>query len=401
MYKKRERTLNMVDIGVQIKKTDKEGIPMGKKRLAVIGLSLCLVASLAGCGSKGDTAESAASIETLTWESIPETGNDAAVEESEEEIPAGEIPEGMYLSELTGEPISEEIKNQRPVAVMFDNEVTALEHYGVAEADIVYEMMNSTKNNRITRLMAVVKDWDAIEQLGSIRSTRPTNILMMAEYNAVLIHDGGPFYIDEYLKNDYADHLSGGFARVKNGKAYEFTEYVTKGEVADRLKAAKIDTEYNQYKPDSDFHFNFTGWGTEVTLDDSQIKANTVKPCFPHNESTLKYNEDTQTYDYYEYGKVHKDGEDGDVLTFDNVILMSCPFQQFDEGGYMMYNCLTSNQKGYYVTKGKAVPITWSKNAATDRTRYYDEDGKEITINTGKTYIALCPDDTWSKTVIE
>ena len=89
------------------------------------------------------------------------------------------------------------------------------------------------------------------------------------------------------------------------------------------------------------------------------------------------------------------------MLTFDNVILMSCPFQQFDDGGYMMYNCLTSNQKGYYVTKGKAVPITWSKNSATDRTRYFDEDGKEITINTGKTYIALCPDDTWSKTVIE
>ena len=35
----------------------------------------------------------------------------------------------------------------RPIAVMVDNEKVALKHFGTAEADIVYEMMNSTAND--------------------------------------------------------------------------------------------------------------------------------------------------------------------------------------------------------------------------------------------------------------
>ena len=66
--------------------------------------------------------------------------------------------------------------------------------------------MNSTANGRITRFMAIVKDWGKIEQFGSIRSARPTNFLLAAEWNAVVCHDGGPFYIDEYLAKKYTNN---------------------------------------------------------------------------------------------------------------------------------------------------------------------------------------------------
>lgn len=58
---------------------------------------------------------------------------------------------------------------------MVDNESIALPHYGLTQADVVYEMMNSTENGRITRFMALVKDWETLEQFGSIRSARVTN----------------------------------------------------------------------------------------------------------------------------------------------------------------------------------------------------------------------------------
>ena len=41
--------------------------------------------------------------------------------------------------------------------------------------------------------------------------------------------------------------------------------------------------------------------------------------------------------------------------------------------------------------------IKWAKLSDTGITRYYDFDGNEITLNTGKTYIALCPDDDFPK----
>ena len=50
----------------------------------------------------------------------------------------------MYRSEITNEWIDESLQNQRPIAVMVDNEKKALPHFGLTEADVVYEMMNST-----------------------------------------------------------------------------------------------------------------------------------------------------------------------------------------------------------------------------------------------------------------
>lgn len=123
---------------------------------------------------------------------------------------AGEV----YTSELTGLPISASLKDQRPIAVMVDNEKVALKHFGTAEADIVYEMMNSTANDRITRLMCIYKDYNSVPTIGSIRSIRPTNVILAGEYNAICVHDGGPYYINEWLAKPWSDNLSAGFARI-------------------------------------------------------------------------------------------------------------------------------------------------------------------------------------------
>lgn len=295
-----------------------------------------------------------------------------------------------YTSEITGLQIASSIQNQRPIAVMIDNEKTALPHYGVGEADVVYEMVNSTANNRITRLMCVYKDWQNIDMIGSIRSTRSTNPMLAAEWNAVLIHDGGPYYINAYLNQSWARHLSGGFSRVNNGKATEFTEYVKKGELAARMKKAGYSTTYDSARNSDTTHFNI---GSNKLTEGTS--ATNVSLPFPHNSSKLKYNTSTGTYDYYEYGSVHTDAEDGQVATFTNVILQNVDMVQLDKNGYMIYNVIGEGS-GYYLTNGKAVPVIWRKTSETDITRYYDANGKEITINAGKTYIGLVPSDSWS-----
>ncbi len=170
-----------------------------KKAVASILCAAALL-SMTACGAAEEAAD-----EPITGISLEEIPQDEVVEETpaeeepQEEEPQEEyvLPEGMYFSEITGEPISEELKDQRPIAVMVDNETTALPHYGTSEADVVYELMNSTLNDRITRLMCIVKDWGEIEQMGSIRSTRPTNIMLSAEWGSVRCHDGGPYYNDQ------------------------------------------------------------------------------------------------------------------------------------------------------------------------------------------------------------
>lgn len=322
-------------------------------------------------------------------------------------------PVTYYTSELTGLPINAALKEQRPIAVMVDNEKTALVHYGTSEADIVYEMINSTKNQRITRLMCIYKDYNSVPRIGSIRSTRPTNVIISGEYNAILVHDGGPYYINQWLAQPWADHLSAGFARINNGKKREFTEYVTTGEVTNRLKAAKIPVNYTDaFKTtfkDRETHFLFNPVETLLsqTYPTGVMTANLVdlSAVFLHNSSKLAYNKTTNTYDYYEYGSLHVDGEDNMPLTFKNVILQEIDMVEYDTNGYMLYNALGFKEigkcSGYYITDSQAIPIYWWRPSQTSITRYYDLAGNEIMINPGKTYIGIVPSDSWANVVIK
>ena len=126
--------------------------------------------------------------------------------------------------------------------------------------------------------------------------------------------------------------------------------------------------------------------------------------AFTHNQSQLKYNESTGTYDYYEYGKAHLDAANNDApLTFENVILQKCSFQQFDDNGYLIYNVLQSTpEEGYLIQDGKMVEIQWVKTGEEYPTVYtYKASGVQIVLNTGKTYIAIVPADSWSKITLD
>lgn len=374
---------------------------MKKKTLAAIMAATII---LAGCGGKEEESSPIQTLEPVAVEDTTEPSEDPgaseeSVTEPEEEE---ETRDGMYKSELTNEWIDESLKDQRPIAVMIDNEKIALPHYGLTEADVVYEIMNSTENGRVTRLMALVKDWGKIEQMGSVRSTRSTNIYLTAEWNAVLCHDGGPFYIDDLIAQDYLDNFSGTFGRVKNGKPTEFTEYILAGDLEKNFNSTKYSKEYNEYYPGE--HLKFSN--TEVDLSDEAgaIDCTEIQLPFPHNSSTLKYNAQTGTYDYYEYGEAHLDPQhDNAQLTFKNLLIQDCTFTLLDKNGYLVYNVQdTTGRGGYYITNGKAIPINWYKQSDTAPTKFYKKGtSEEVKLNTGKTYISLVPSDGWDDLVIK
>ncbi len=378
----------------------------GKKAVSLLLAAAMLTMTVTACGKNAEEPAAEEPAESIFEEATTEVSQEPEPEAEEAADEPYVLPEGMYFSELTGEPISEDIKDQRPIAAMVDNESIALPHYGTAEADVVYELMNSTKNDRITRLMCVVKDWGSIEQLGSIRSTRPTNIMLAAEWNAVLCHDGGPYYNDQYFSQPWSAHFSGTFSRINNGKASEFTEYIVNGDLDNNFDSyagrAGYETTYNEYANEGS-HFNFVPYGEEIELDEKysrSYQAFKVSLPFTHNGSQLIYNTDSKNYEYYEYGDIHEDAEDGDPLAFKNVLLQCCSFTQLDENGYLIYNCIGSGQ-AWYLTNGIAKDVTWFKTSETDVTKFYDETGEELQINTGKTYIGLIPEDTWDKVIFE
>ncbi len=358
-------------------------------------LCLLFAAAMAGCALTGCGDDKQVSVEIIESAIIETETTETVVEEPENH-------DGMYRSELTNEWIDEALKDQRPAAIIVDNEKTALDHYGLTQADIIYEMMNSTANGEITRFMCIIKDYDSITRFGSIRSVRPTHLMIAPEYNAIIAHDGGPYYINAYLANPWIDNLNGGFARIENGKPREFTEYVTEGEIADRIKANKFDVEYNEYYKGQ--HFTFADEKEPVVLSDTFVadECTLVDLPFPHNESELKYDKKTNKYLYYEYGDAHIDLEnDEKQLAFTNLIIQCVDMTQLDENGYMQFNVVNGQGTGYYITGGEAISVTWTKTHDTEPTRYYASNGQEITLNTGKTYIAFVATNRWDELVIE
>lgn len=379
-----------------------------KRKVAMIFLSAVLACSaLTGCGNDKEVVSTntteVSEVEKSKSETEQKEGADTTESTAAEETTvAEENHDGMYRSELTNEWIDESLKDQRPVAIIVDNEKTALDHYGLTQADIVYEIMNSTANGEITRLMCLVKDYASITQFGSIRSARPTHFMIAPEYNAILVHDGGPYYIDAYLSNPWIDNLSGGFARIENGKAREFTEYVTTGEVEARIAASKYDVEYNEYYQGA--HWLFTNESNPVDLTGYGIseECTLVDLPFPHNGSELQYDEESNTYLYYEYGKAHIDlANDKEQLAFTNVVIQCAELVELDANGYMEFKLLNQSGVGYYITGGNAIPVTWGKANDVSATKFYDMDGEEIVLNTGKTYIALVSTDRWDELVLE
>lgn len=377
-----------------------------KRNGAVLLLVIALAAaSLGGCGDKNNkkdepkTEINFSDITNNPGDAEPET--EASTQTQTEAPVEEENHEGMYRSEITNEWIDESLKNQRPIAVMVDNESIALPHYGLTEADVVYEIMNSTKNGRITRLMAIVKDWGSITQFGSIRSTRSTNIMLAAEWNAVLCHDGGPFYINDWIAKKYSANFSGGFSRVDNGKKREFTEYICAGDLDSKFANSKYTTEYNEYYPGQ--HYIFSDTEIDLSERSDSFDCTEIQLPFSHNQSTLKYNEETGTYDYYEYGEAHTDPvHDNAQLTFKNLLIQDCTFSQLDENGYMIYNAIDSGRDAYYITNGKAIEVQWIKPSENEPTIYLDKQtGEQIEMNTGKTYVSLVPSDTWDDVVIK
>ncbi len=377
-----------------------------KRNGAVLLLVIALAAaSLGGCGDKNNkkdepkTEINFSDITNNPGDAEPET--EASTQTQTEAPVEEENHEGMYRSEITNEWIDESLKNQRPIAVMVDNESIALPHYGLTEADVVYEIMNSTKNGRITRLMAIVKDWGSITQFGSIRSTRSTNIMLAAEWNAVLCHDGGPFYINDWIAKKYSANFSGGFSRVDNGKKREFTEYICAGDLDSKFANSKYTTEYNEYYPGQ--HYVFSDTEIDLSERSDSFDCTEIQLPFSHNQSTLKYNEETGTYDYYEYGEAHTDPvHDNAQLTFKNLLIQDCTFSQLDENGYMIYNAIDSGRDAYYITNGKAIEVQWIKPSENEPTIYLDKQtGEQIEMNTGKTYVSLVPSDTWDDVVIK
>ncbi len=328
-----------------------------KKLLIVSFIITALLLSLAGCGK-----------------------NEEAVNEEVVDIHAG-----MAKSPLTGEWVDENVAETRPVAIMINNIRDAQPMSGISQADV---MIEAPVEYNISRCMAIFQDYEDLDKIGSIRSCRLHFAIMANEYNSIYIHYGASDIAYSFLYKGLVDHLDGmaddevfyrSSDRVAPHNAYTSAEGIKKG-----VERKEFDTLLSD---DAVFPLTFNEDDEkEIDLESGEEALNVVTN-FPHNKPYFEYNAETKTYDRFQFGEAHIDVENGEQLTFKNLIVQECSWYMADSKHKHINT--TGEGTGRYYTNGKMVNITWSKDSDMGTTKYYYEDGSELVLNQGKTFISI------------
>lgn len=380
-----------------------------KKLSVMLLMALTCTALLSGCGK--DEVEEVESIPVS--QVIEETVTETVVETIPAETEDPDLPpeEGMVRSTLTNEWIDGSISDQRPIAVMIPTENACLPHYGISNADILYEC---SVESDMTRLMAVFKDWKDIPKIGNIRSCRDYYVYWALEWDAIYCHVGGPFYILDILNQDSTNNVSGAVLASDSsqkkglyGSAFFLSDdrskphntYTSGKLIQNAVSALGYSETYrdNYYEAD---HFKFAASSAPNTLEQYKktVNASTIdlKEAYPITKTYFQYNENDGLYYRFQGmqsgDQKHIDGANGEQLAFKNVIVQFTHYETRDAKGYLAFQCHDTTKDGYYFTNGKGIHVTWEKTTDYGPTKYYDDNGNEIELNTGKTMICIVKD---------
>lgn len=287
--------------------------------------------------------------------------------------------------------IVNENSKSRPYAVMINNNHAAWPQCGIQDAYLVYEII---AEGGITRMMALYKDQDTAK-IGSIRSARHYFIDYAEENDAIFVHWGGSpqAYSRIYTGINDIDGIAlegSVFFRDKTLKrAYEHTGFTSMENLKEYAASKGFTRDTNK-----DLLLNYSVDPVDISNVEGAESAQTVDIKYSNYHSTkYEYDEENKVYKRSMSGTDNVDLVTGEQYTAKNIIVYSVSNYTLNDGenkGRQEINNIGSGN-GYFITEGYAVPITWEKTSHSEQTVYKYENGEEITVNDGNTFIQIYP----------
>ena len=311
----------------------------------------------------GSAASSSASSETAA-SSAASAGEAAAGEAAASSAASSEAASSAFslLPAYDADPLTGEARKStgRMVGVMVNNianseKQNARPQRGIGSADLLIE---SKVEGGITRLCAVFRDADTIPEVGPLRSGRDQFLQLLMPHQALYYHDGESIFCTQFINvYDYSGLNIG-------GKSYFNTPIHP--HVAHRDNRGR-NVAYESYRT----RLTYNSWGRSYKLE----MYNRSKKAYENTVDELT----------------------GKQLTFDNVVVCFADIAAYagDSHDVQSVNYVAGGQ-AYLFTRGGVQVGRWEKPHPTHPLKLYTETGEEMTLNRGKTYLALVDNDEWS-----
>ncbi len=278
--------------------------------------------------------------------------------------------------------------------------------WGGQYADIVYEgILYRTGATRMTFVFSDSLDEGFPTSFGPVRSARTGHVSLRQEWQGGIVFRGGPKREENNISEMFAE-----LGASEQGVVFDLETNLTK-EFSQRVKGLKnpenlsgnivglrslIPTNYasqpraflfadvNPYTEGYDFAYKINlDWGTETYV--SHFVYNEMENLY------YRYSVDAPWVSHVSAEDLND--KDAIPLTFANVIIQRVEYS-YTENNKIMPN-MQSVGKGNadIFIGGRYIPGYWVRESQDDPTVYYDDQGNEIQLTRGKTFIAQMPPD--------
>jgi hypothetical protein len=302
-------------------------------------------------------------------------------------------------------------EQRRPLGVMIENHAEARPQSGLSRADIIYE---AVAEGGITRFMAIFYCGASAEEItvGPVRSARTYYLDWISEYGEfpLYAHVGGANVSGKAnALGQIADYgwLSAGndinqfsvgfptfwrdYERLDHPVATEHTMYSTTDklwEVAQKRGITDKDQEGNSWEE------TFTPWKfKEDGKDRGEVDKIEISFWSGYQEYNViwEYDREANLYKRINGGSPHKDLNNDEQLTAKNVVVQFAQEKgPIDELKHLLYQT-TGSGKALVFQDGQVIKGTWEKDDREERTKFLDNQGKEVSFNKGEIWIEVVP----------